>query len=165
MFFFQGFLAPDDKIYILSENGCQVMTVIENPNKKGLACNVVQHAIEMPTRYDSSLPNFPNYRLGPLVGSDCYPEVAKEDLEVDVFPNPASDMLVISLKENAGIAATFELFSMLGVRVFSARLDQRQEYYYLSLPDLTPGMYGWWCRMTLGWGVGRFLWSEELLSC
>jgi PKD repeat protein len=47
------------------------MGVIAKPNKEGQECDVRQHTIHIPTNYDRTMPNFPNYRLGPLDGSIC----------------------------------------------------------------------------------------------
>ena len=69
--FFLAQLAPDNKIYISCSNGVNVLHVIHNPDEKGLACNVEQHGLHLPTYNGSSIPNFPNYRLGPLDGSPC----------------------------------------------------------------------------------------------
>ena len=69
--FFLAQLAPDNKIYISCSNGVNVLHVIHNPDEKGLACNVEQHGVHLPTFNGFSIPNFPNYRLGPLDGSPC----------------------------------------------------------------------------------------------
>jgi uncharacterized membrane protein len=70
-FFFHSALAPDGKIYILTTTNNDILHVIHNPNKKGLACKVEQHGIKLPARGSFFEPNFPNYRLGPLDGSPC----------------------------------------------------------------------------------------------
>ncbi len=64
-------LAPDGKIYINAPNGVRYLHVIHQPNLPYPECNVEQHAVHLPTRNAASMPNFPNYRLGPLDGSPC----------------------------------------------------------------------------------------------
>ncbi|MBK7285930.1 MAG: hypothetical protein IPI95_01830 [Flavobacteriales bacterium] len=64
-------LAPDGKIYIGTGNSTLRMHVINDPDEPGLACNMVQHGVVMPTYYTNSLPNHPNYFLGPVDGSVC----------------------------------------------------------------------------------------------
>lgn len=60
-------LAPNGKIYISTQMGTsRVMHQINNPNLKGEACDIDQHSIFLPTSYARGIPNFPNYRLGPL---------------------------------------------------------------------------------------------------
>jgi len=69
--FYLAQLAPDGKIYINSNNGVSYLHVINNPDSLGLACDVCQHCIDLPTINAVSLPNFPNYRLHHLAGSPC----------------------------------------------------------------------------------------------
>lgn len=69
--FFLAQIAPDNKIYINAPNSVNVLHVIHNPNEKGDACNMEQHGILLPTLNAFSMPNFPNYRLGPIDGSPC----------------------------------------------------------------------------------------------
>ncbi|MBX2927131.1 MAG: PKD domain-containing protein [Saprospiraceae bacterium] len=64
-------LAPDGKIYINSNNTVKHLHVINHPDSLGLACDVCQHCVELPTYNSFSLPNFPNYRLHHLEGSPC----------------------------------------------------------------------------------------------
>ena len=69
--FFTSQLGPDGKIYINTNNGAQVLHYINYPDKKGLACEVVQHGLQLATRNRFTSQHFPNYRLGPLDGSPC----------------------------------------------------------------------------------------------
>ena len=95
-----GQLAPDGKIYISPPQPSYYLTVINSPNERGVACDVQQHSIRLPVLTDRTCPNFPNFRLGPLPGSQCdtlthsdYPNAVHCDLRV--FPNPASEILSI----------------------------------------------------------------------
>ncbi|MCC7246157.1 MAG: PKD domain-containing protein [Saprospiraceae bacterium] len=63
-------LAPDGKIYI-SSPGTPFLHVIDYPNRKGLACDVRLRGVALPTINLYSIPNFPNFRLGPIDGSAC----------------------------------------------------------------------------------------------
>ena len=69
--FYQMQLAPDGKIYISVPSSVWYLHEIQNPNKQGVECNVTQHSFKLPTLNGFSLPNFPNYRLGPIDGSPC----------------------------------------------------------------------------------------------
>ncbi|NBC09504.1 MAG: PKD domain-containing protein [Bacteroidetes bacterium] len=69
--FYLAQLAPDGKIYINSNNSVSYLHVIEQPDLPGDSCQVCQHCVDLPTKNAFSLPNFPNYRLGPLEGSPC----------------------------------------------------------------------------------------------
>ena len=63
-------LAPDGKIYITTVSDT-VMHVINTPNQPGYSSHFTQHSVNLPNFNDKSIPNYPNYRLGPLDGSPC----------------------------------------------------------------------------------------------
>lgn len=69
--FFSLQLMPDGRIYSTTRSYRNVYHVIQKPNLPGLACRVEQYAIYLPCRNSRSIPNFPNYRLGPIDGSSC----------------------------------------------------------------------------------------------
>jgi PKD repeat protein len=69
--YFSAQLAPDQRIYISATNGIQYLHVIDNPDKAGADCGFREKGLKLPTYNQSSMPNFPNYRLGPLDGSPC----------------------------------------------------------------------------------------------
>ena len=69
--FFLAQLAPDGKIYIGTPGSPKWLHVIEYPDRKGTACNVKQHSFPLYTYSGGGIPNFPNYRLGPIDGSAC----------------------------------------------------------------------------------------------
>ena len=71
-YFFLEQLAPDNKIYVSTYNGSFSLHVINSPDSLGLLCNVVQRGLELPdSNSNFSVPNHPNYDLGPLQGSPC----------------------------------------------------------------------------------------------
>ncbi|MBL7795046.1 MAG: PKD domain-containing protein [Saprospiraceae bacterium] len=69
--FHRGFLAPDDKIYIVTSSGSRTLHVIHKPDEAGTACAFQQPGVRLICNNNSSLPTFANYRLGPLDGSSC----------------------------------------------------------------------------------------------
>jgi len=69
--FYLAQLAPDGKIYINSNNSTRHLHVINHPDSLGLACEVCQHCVELPSWNYSSMPNFPNYRLAHEADSPC----------------------------------------------------------------------------------------------
>lgn len=65
-------LAPDKKIYGVSgANSNKYLLRMNSPSRKGNKCDVEQHVIETKTTIAPTIPNSPNYRLGPLKGSPC----------------------------------------------------------------------------------------------
>ena len=69
--YFLAQLGPDGKIYLNANQGVNVLHVIHQPDKPGTACEFDVRGVKLPTRNAASLPNFPNYRLGPIDGSAC----------------------------------------------------------------------------------------------
>jgi hypothetical protein len=69
--FFLAQAGPDGRIYVTGTNSVFHMHYINFPNRAGVACQVVQHGIELPTLNTTSIPNLPNFRLGPLDDSAC----------------------------------------------------------------------------------------------
>ncbi len=68
-YFYLMQLAPDGKIYSSAPNGVNYLHVIHQPDEED--CQYHQHGIKLPKYTGFSVPNFPNYRLGPLDGSPC----------------------------------------------------------------------------------------------
>lgn len=69
--FYQMLLAPDGKIYMFSSNGVKSLHVINHPERKGLLCDLRQHAIKLPAYNSTGSPTMPYFRLGPSDGSAC----------------------------------------------------------------------------------------------
>jgi hypothetical protein len=101
--FYLAALAPDDKIYINCGNGTVDIHVINNPDSLGLACDFCQHCIHLPAFNAFTMPNYPNYYLGPQTGTACdslstaiFPVKVPVDA-FNVFPNPASEIFYLTL--------------------------------------------------------------------
>lgn len=69
--FYQSQRGPNGKIYICGGVGTRYMHVIHNPDDPCPNCRIEQRGVELPTFNAGSVPNFPNYRLGPIDGSPC----------------------------------------------------------------------------------------------
>ncbi len=69
--FRNAWLAPDGRIYMTCNNGMKPTHVIHHPNRQGKSCEFVQRAFNFPRANANSIPNHPNYRLGPIDGSPC----------------------------------------------------------------------------------------------
>ncbi|MDQ3015484.1 MAG: T9SS type A sorting domain-containing protein, partial [Bacteroidota bacterium] len=64
--------APDGRIYISPASGSsEFMHVINQPDLASNDVQFIQHAFDFKVPFGRSSPNIPNYRLGPLDGSDC----------------------------------------------------------------------------------------------
>jgi PKD repeat protein len=65
-------LGPDGRIYTFSSSVTnRFLGVIQHPDEAREACDVIQHDIMTSGWFDRTVPNLPNYRLGPLDGSAC----------------------------------------------------------------------------------------------
>ncbi len=149
-------LAPDGKIYIGTGNGTQRMHVINNPDAPGLACNMVQHGIELPRYYSNSLPNHPNYFLGPLAGSPCdtlalgvAPLSPGEGPGVRPYPNPSLGAFTLSYMAQPTVGE-LEVRDVDGRVVLRVRLPQWSTVHQVELAGQAAGMYQ--CKLT--WAKG-----------
>ncbi len=146
--FYLAQLAPDNKIYISSQNGVLSMHVIEYPDSLGLACQVCQHCISLPAYNATTIPNHPNYHLGALGSSIC--DSLNTDIEsisfsrneeYTIFPNPVSDFLYIR-KTPATIEDKIKIYnSMLQQLSISTTTINNGEYLEFNTENLLPGVY------------------------
>lgn len=74
-------IAPDGRIYIAPPSGSsEFMHVIDRPDLPAAECKLLQHSINLKVPNARTIPNNPNYRLGPLDGSMC------DTLEINNLP-------------------------------------------------------------------------------
>ena len=65
-------LGPDGKIYVFPPSGGnQYLSVINNPHENYKKTDVRQHSIYTPRIFTRTVPNIPEFRLGPDDGSPC----------------------------------------------------------------------------------------------
>ncbi len=116
--FFQGMLAPDNKIYLSATNGTWHLHMIHQPDSLGIACMVEQHALKILGQHSFCMPNFPHFRLYDLHGSPCdtlgingptsaagEPPEEGEKAEMRLWPNPATDQLTIHYPNSGEVNA------------------------------------------------------------
>jgi hypothetical protein len=150
--FFLQQLASDKKIYICTPNGTRFLHVIDQPDSAGIACNVLQHAVQLPTFNQSSIPNFPNFRLGPIDGSMCDTLginiiTAIENLPVQsvyfvIWPNPASSYFNYKL-DNQKFEQEYilQLLDISGHRLKEWKFAGRQTLGHYEVEDIPDGVY------------------------
>ncbi len=148
--FFQAQLAPDCKIYINTFAAVTVLHVIHYPDEHGLACEVEQHGVSLPYYHLRSMPNFPNYRLGPLMPGEppappCVPVVSvREEWQTKtggprIFPNPAQSYFTMATDAPATL---LRLYDGMGRQVLAQRLAAGQPEHRIALPaGLPAGVY------------------------
>jgi hypothetical protein len=141
-------LGPDCKIYGLGGGDTRFYHVIHNPDEPGLACNVEQRGLPLPTPSGASMPSFPNYRLGPIdnPGVPCTATVGTQapptPLPVfSVFPNPVSAALKIVPNRQFGGQARVRLFDVTGRMALEEIFDPQSACAELDVRALPDGMY------------------------
>ena len=145
-------LGPDGRIYIAKGdnfNGVSSdtyfthhMDVIADPNSLGQACNYLQSSFDLGNgRTVISLPNMPNYNLGPIQGSICdslssgiHEQLSENTIRI--FPNPFIDAVLIRsvLPMHASVIIRDEVGNE--IRRFSFSENET-----IELSDLAAGVY------------------------
>jgi hypothetical protein len=140
-------IAPDNKIYMGTWNGSRRLHCITKPNIRGKGCNFIQgylHTDSLNQAFQGSLPNYPNFRLGVLKGSECDtireapPEVATDDLII--YPNPSKGIFAISYKLLAN--AKIQVYDVLGREIMPLNTTYTGIYHAtIDVSNLASGMY------------------------
>lgn len=161
--FFLHQLAPDGKIYISLFNGDHWLHVINDPDSLGVSCNFVQGGLILPqVATNNSLPNLPNYDLGPLQGSPCdtvYTSNPNSSIISTLFklsPNPVSDWLSLSysIKDDCQLY----LYNMNGEQVAAISLFPYFKSRVLNVSHLPSGIY-----IAIVACKGEQIWSEKVV--
>lgn len=122
---------------------------INNPNAAGENCDVEYFKYEVHNfPYMLYSPNFANYRLGPLLGSECDPLTTNSLLvqkelkkSVDVFPNPNHGILNIKVNNTSNKENKICIHNALGQVVYSqVNLENQLQLNMLEL-QLKSGIY------------------------
>ena len=149
--FRDGQLAPDCKIYVRTTGASFAVHVIHNPDEKGVACNVEQHAIILDYPLAGAFPNYPNYRLDASGAPPCTQvisstatTVAPASVGLRVFPNPARRQVHVRFQAVPPVSlpaqSILQVVAMDGRVVLSTAYDLRQAPP-LDVRSLPPGMY------------------------
>jgi hypothetical protein len=141
--------APDGKIYISSANSTHYMSTIDNPDVRGVGCNVRQHSVRLPAFAIRTVPNFPNFRLGALVGSVCdtiYTAVASPSPSqggetVHIFPNPATTSTRLVWYEPLKNDANINITNSIGQIMQHIAVSKNATYQDIDTKALANGIY------------------------
>lgn len=154
--FYLAQLAPNGKIYICSNNGVRYLHVIEQPDSAGLACQVMQHGLQLPHFNGFTVPHFPNFRLGALENSPCdtLPNVVTVGVPpppsapsapplstLQVYPNPATEVCHISFGAPLPKGGTLRVYDVLGREVWRLPLSAASVGCSLDVRTWTAGVY------------------------
>lgn len=104
--FYQGYCAPDGKIYFGSTTKAKHLHVVKKPDLLGVACEFEAFGFPLPAYQNSILPNFPHFRLLDLQDSACdtlgitgSKFLSAGKIALHISPNPSTGLLKIDLPE------------------------------------------------------------------
>ena len=146
--FYLAQLAPNNKIYISSASESPFLHVIEKPENKGKACNLKEYGLSAYDQVLGALPYFPNYRLGPLMGTGC--DSISSTLDINdpnpiaiTYPNPASESITIELMKYLQHSGNLEvsLIDISGKLLYSGKIPPYAYIHQIDIKDLMPEMY------------------------
>ncbi len=161
--FFQSTLGPDCRIYIRPGSSSLSFHVINKPNKKGVACDLVQQGNVLPVFSSTgSFPNFPRFRvddddkcdssISNVFGEDVY---WKRDLKV--YPNPSNTYANIQIPDNS--LGDILIFNAAGQMVLH-QSDNCGDIQ-IDISDFPAGIYS--IEYIPGENVDRLVYSEKLV--
>jgi hypothetical protein len=149
--FFGGQSGPDGRIYLFNGNGNYTINIINHPDEKGVACDVIMTGVNLPN-FNVSIPNFPNYRLGPIDGSNCdtlgidnplisdVPDIPESRKELArLYPNPASDYIFLQFSDPRPEINELVIYNALGEVVKESLLETGSSS--IDIRNLPPGIY------------------------
>ena len=120
-------------------------STISNPNGAGPDCDTILFKYPLQNApYMLYAPNLVNYRLGPLVGSECETVAIDQSAlenkpELSVFPNPVRDMLHVRFK-NHNTKAVLNIRNMQGAVIYKSEL-YINEHISMAQLNLSEGIY------------------------
>ncbi len=144
-------IGPDCNIYMVTVSGTDVMHIIHNPDSYGSDCEFRQHDLKLPVFNNPlSQPNFPNYRLDtpyPLCDSSIVyvptGQVVRPVGGVRVYPNPASEFLVVAFGKPLP-EGSIVLFDLMGRQVLRESFTDESQQLVLDVSRLPSGIYLLW---------------------
>ena len=143
-------MGPDCRIYINSGSSHRSFHVINQPDEPGLACDLQQHSLHLPTDNFAAMPHFPNYRLGTTPTYPCDPtidlpvstkEQALTRANFNVYPNPASNLVTISYSDILSANVKWVLYTYVGQAVKQVTLEKGSNSTEVNLAGLPKGLY------------------------
>ena len=140
-------LGPDDKIYINSVFASNYLSVIDSPNNNGIASNVLQQAMTLPCLCDGTMPNHPNFFLGPVTGSICdslstgIKPAEQKPIEVKLSPNPANGEVYVLYDFAYQKNGKVELIDVQGRILYQQSLYWSGRQLQLHIGNYANGLY------------------------
>jgi hypothetical protein len=135
--FFLAQLAPDGKIYVSVPGGSKYLHVVNEPNKKGKACNFVQRGFKLAGFNYTTMPNFPNFRLG-KAAQPCITAVEEAEKDnIKIYPNPATSKINILYNPEKLQRSTLIISDIQGKAILQKALNDDK----IDVSDFPNGIY------------------------
>ena len=144
-------LAPNGKIYLCTGSSTRYLHVIDAPNNRSMACNVLNHSIHLNTYNLETLPNQAYFALGSIDSSACdtlginnpVTTVQSENVKRDikVFPNPTNDNARIEWNETLQNPIKIEVINSIGQVIETIKIENNASYQDIDTRNLPNGIY------------------------
>jgi hypothetical protein len=158
--FYQMYRANDGKIYVTSGTSVTDLTYINYPDSADTLCDVRQHDLHLPSYNFGTVPNHPNYYLGPVENSGCDTlsgiknSYLTQEQILKVVPNPSTNgafgINYVLAQNQSGL---LQVFDINGKKVHEQSLPQWSTFQQINVPHLANGIYS--LRLQSGNGVRR----------
>ncbi len=140
------YTAPDQKMYIGNWNGfSDALSMVENPNAKGAACQFCAKCLRFPQIGAMSPPCMPNYALGKDTTLNCWPMGLSENGEREakwvLYPNPAQTQLTIESEAFKKGLNSLRIFNLMGQCVLEEAFKTVSGKHTVSVQGLPAGVY------------------------
>ncbi|MBK8416515.1 MAG: T9SS type A sorting domain-containing protein [Bacteroidetes bacterium] len=138
---------PNGKIYYIGWGGENDLSVINNPDLADTLCDFQQHSFPLTSYHGTSIPDFPNYRLGPLTGSSCDTLTSINEFlgesyyDISISPNPNNGIFTISYGLQADRSGKLRVLDINGKEVYLRSLPIYSISQQLELDFLASGIY------------------------
>jgi hypothetical protein len=146
LFYFEK-ITPANEIIISTFGATRRLHCITKPNIRGVGCDFMQGCIKSDSTnhyFGGSLPNYPNFRLGVLKGSECdtireaQPPTVSDGLII--YPNPSNEWLMLNgkwLMGNTNVA----VYNIVGQKQLSFTFQNSKGFETINVLALANGMY------------------------
>lgn len=144
--FFYMALARDGKIYMTTGSSTHSFHRIEFPDLPGVSCHFQQRYVTTPRIYYHSIPNHPNFQLGPDLTSWCSGQSISESdqrsFSFKIFPNPSLPGSVSIEYNHVGAEqGRVDITDMEGRMISSSETSSYTSIHEISTKNLPKGIY------------------------
>jgi hypothetical protein len=154
---FGPILAPNNKWIINCRNipdtistwGSNWLDVVYNPNGFGEQSNYESLVYSIPNLGLGALPNYANFRLGPIDGSICdtlglnnpigITEVKETSIKFNLYPNPFKEEINVSVSKSS--TYNISITDMLGKKYLSKTFEGQKTQIINEIEGLNSGIY------------------------